>query len=956
MRIVALSLCIVTLLLVGLSACAGEMATGPWRVHYTSGGIRSVTFDDTSILTKSSFTVFQPDYKGHRFVMSDARVSQRDEGEARVLEWTKDDANRARAVMTLRLTGDGLEWNAKTSVPVDGPVEMGVLIPPEAVQSPRGVINCRLGGSKTLILEDDFSTQGLGSPLVFDAPTHEWRFESSVSPGQWLLQDRRKTLGGLRLIACLRADGKQPLDATVSLKLRVRSFDAAEANGRAKFLSQRARTLIQTPVKNARFDRNPPLSGWAHGRTASLVEEGLPPVKRCAKLAVASKEERSVYITQRVPCNPGSRYSARAMVRTEDVKEVEVVGMHSAGAVLILEWADAEGKWLAPGGYAKGRFGTSDWHLQQVNDLIAPPDARYAIIFLGLRATGTAWFDDVEVYESRRSAVLIEPLDGTTLRDNRPRLTWRPEPTAQTYTVQLSRDGTFPEAETVSHTLDEPTFLPEQKLGTGTWHWRVKLDDDRAETAWTFIQSAPRNADTTGPYIEMRPQSFTASETPLRMAIEDESGIDSSSLELVLDGRPTECEVREQQGHLQVTVSDGWPKGAHEVTIRLADTAGNATTASTWVVHGPRVPETITWTRDRGVRVGDRHEFPLGIYQVRREDLRRVKDAGFDLVHIYTWESSQDDQACRQYLDAVHASGLRAFVGFDRGGATGDGLVQGNFGMVARRIAALRDHPALFAWYLFDEPDLSHQYVSPKNMRRFYEFIRALDPHHPVIVTLAIGDSPRRYGKCYDVYWSMVYRDTQFVADKLAEHRTMIGDVPHLAIVHSYDPAQSKRLKRGEPIDESEFRPDERLLRANAMMALVRGTSGLVWWWFGDHKNQWLATPDVPHMWEAHKRLIADLRKLEPILVAPGRDVQVTVECTPKEANVQARLTLTDKGGVLIAVNPTEQKAKVRIAAPCLRRVKEVGTQGKPRDVRDSAFDDEFAPLAAKAYEIDYNR
>jgi len=932
------------------------MTVGPWCVQYTPTGIRSIAFGDTSILIDSSFTVFQHDYKGHQFVMSDARVSQKDDGEAKVLEWTKGVSSRAQVAMALRLTGAELEWISKMSVLVDGPVEMAMLVPPEAVQSPTGAIHCRFGKSKTQIFENDFSTHVLAEPLVFDTPAHEWRFEPSASPGHWLFQDRREAQGGLRLIACLRADGKEPLDATVSLKLRVRSFGGAELKGRAKFLSQRARTLIQAPLKNAHFEDDPELSGWAHGKTASLAEETPPPGKRCAKLTVRNKEERSIYITQRVPCNPGSRYSARAMVRTEDVKEAEVLGMHSAGAVLILEWADADGKWLAPGGYAKGRFGTSNWHLQRVTDLIAPPDARYATTFLALRGTGVAWFDDVELYESRRSAVLLEPLDGTTFRDNRPRLTWQREPTAQSYTVQLSRDSTFPEAASISHMLDEPAFVPKQKLAAGTWHWRVKLDDDPAETVWSFNQTAPRDADTTGPFVQLRPQSFTAPTTPLRIAAEDESGVHSSSLRLFLDGRPTKYEVHEADDRLEITASAGWPRGGHEVTIRLGDVEGNTADASTWIVYGPRPQKTITWTRDRGVRVGDRREFPLGIYHVGEEDLQRAKDAGFGLVHIYTWESSQDDRACRRYLDAVHAAGLRAFVGFDRGGASGDGLVQGNFGMVARRIAALRDHPALYAWYLFDEPDLSHQYVSPKNMRRFYNFIKALDPDHPVIVTLAIGDSPKRYGKCYDVYWSMVYRDTQFVADKLAEHRTMIGEVPHMAIVHSYDPVQSKRLKRGEPIDESKFQPDEQLMRANAMMALVRGTSGLVWWWFGDHKRQWLATPDVPRMWEAHKRLIADLSRIEPVLVAPGRDVQVTLECTPKEANLQARSRQTDEGGVLIVVNPSKQNAKVRISSPGLREAKEIGGQGTVCAVRDGAFDDELAALAVKVYEIDYDQ
>jgi len=211
------------------------------------------------------------------------------------------------------------------------------------------------------------------------------------------------------------------------------------------------------------------------------------------------------------------------------------------------------------------------------------------------------------------------------------------------------------------------------------------------------------------------------------------------------------------------------------------------------------------------------------------------------------------------------------------------------------------------------------------------------------------------YGKCYDVYWSMVYRTTEFVADRAASHREMIGDSPLMAIVHSYDREQTKRLKAGEPIDESKFQPDERLLRANALMAVVRGTSGLCWWWFGDHRRKWLATPDVPAMWDAHQRVIAELRELEPMLVAQGRDVPVAVESSPKETRIEARLKMLDQGGLLIAVNALETNATARISSPELKEAKEARVLGESRtvQVRDGVIEDGFGPLAAHVYRLD---
>ena len=57
-----------------------------------------------------------------------------------------------------------------------------------------------------------------------------------------------------------------------------------------------------------------------------------------------------------------------------------------------------------------------------------------------------------------------------------------------------------------------------------------------------------------------------------------------------------------------------------------------------------------------------------------------------------------------------------------------------------RRIAELKDHPALWAWYLADEPELTP--ALPQRMREIYQIIRDEDPYHP----LAVDELEQRYG------------------------------------------------------------------------------------------------------------------------------------------------------------------------------------------------------------------
>ena len=936
-----------------LQTSAGELKAGLWHVRYSDNGIQAIQYQGVTVLAKSSFTVFQPDYRGAQFSMYHAKASERPEPDGAVVEWVKDQAGAAEVTMALRLGKGRLEWSTRMRVHVAGPVEIGVLLPPAAIMLPAGIAQCRTAQSEAEIGQDETPTQTLAGPIEFLTPERDLRFEPDASSGRWIFQDRRTSMKHFRIIACLRADGKQPLEAEVKLRLRVREYPQPQVAARAKLLSQRMRTLLPMPVNNASFEDEPALTGWSHAVNASAVQEAQQPGQRCAKLVVASVDERNVYLTQHVPVRPGGRYRARAKVRTHDVRPAPVVGMATTGAVLIVEWADKQGKWLAPGQYAKGRFGTSTWHTQEVREVVAPEKAGSAIIFLGLRGLGEAWFDEVEFFEVRRAAVLLSPFDGTTLADNRPLLNWRLDPSCERYRVQLSTDPQFGPA-TLEAVAEAPRFVPERKLAPGRWYWRVSLDNDPPGTAWSFVQTADANADTTGPVVSVKPQSLSSPREPLIVTATDESAVDPTGLKLRVDGALRDAAAEARGPTFRVTPATPWPVGASKVTVSLADRHGNVGEASNWVVHGPRAPRAYTWTRDRGVFDGERHEFPLGIYQVQESDLARVKAAGFDFVHIYTWEGSQDDEAARRYLDAVHKAGLRAFVGFDRGNSSRNGIVQGNVGHVARRIAALRDHPGLLAWYLFDEPDLSHQYIPPKKIREYYEFIKALDPDHPVIVTLATRDGVKRYGKCYDVYWSMVYRTTPELAARLAQHRRALpgADTPLMAICHCYDRVQTSQIKFGAGVDESKFSPNERLMRANAFMSLVHGTSGMCWWWFGDHKRKWLATPDVPEMWQAHQRVLSDLRSLSPLLLAPGRDAKVSVECTPKDGNVQARLKLMDSSALLIAVNASGEEVTARIASPDLRDGVHMQVRGEGRQVRvaGGSVEDRFGPLAVHVY------
>ena len=175
----------------------------------------------------------------------------------------------------------------------------------------------------------------------------------------------------------------------------------------------------ETPtMRNGGFEEG--LSGWNGSASMALDETVSHDGRRSVRLTVADPKRDSVYVAQMVPVKGGAIYDASCFVKTEDVREAEG-HKESVGAGLIVEWADANRKWLTSGKYACGVWGSTDWQRKECKGLNAPDKAGYAIIYLALRASGKAWFDDVSFSEVQVPTEKVAPTDGSSISNNCPR-------------------------------------------------------------------------------------------------------------------------------------------------------------------------------------------------------------------------------------------------------------------------------------------------------------------------------------------------------------------------------------------------------------------------------------------------------------------------------------------------------------------------------------------------------
>lgn len=129
---------------------------------------------------------------------------------------------------------------------------------------------------------------------------------------------------------------------------------------------------------------------------------------------------------------------------------------------------------------------------------------------------------------------------------------------------------------------------------------------------------------------------------------------------------------------------------------------------------------------------------PFGAMSIRpMEDFDEVAAQGYTAVHEYSfywW----DEKRQKDWLDRMHKLGLMVVIypypepGFTRDGRPKQPLSPEEALKIRAFVEKWKDHPALLAWYLADEPEL-HSYL-PERIRQIHEICQEVDPYHPTIV------------------------------------------------------------------------------------------------------------------------------------------------------------------------------------------------------------------------------
>jgi len=271
-------------------------------------------------------------------------------------------------------------------------------------------------------------------------------------------------------------------------------------------------------------------------------------------------------------------------------------------------------------------------------------------------------------------------------------------------------------------------------------------------------------------------------------------------------------------------------------------------------------------------------------------------------------------------LDYIHQHGLMAIC------HTGQDWLDG-----------AKDHPALLAWYLTDEPE-SHG-KTPESEKERYLALKKFDPNHPIGLCHFLFESLSVYKDACDFTMTDVYpitanRDVPIinVGIHIDEARRVHGiNWPNWTYIQIFGGPETDGGKWAQPL------PHE--VRCMAFIALVHRATGILYF------SYW---PKAPRTWTAVGELNKDIHRIIPWLVAPGKEMPTE----SSDAALQVRCRRTEKGGIVIAVNTSASfmDAEVRVPGIGSERLKTPLANTKELRTSKDTLKDRFAPFEARVY------
>ena len=372
-------------------------------------------------------------------------------------------------------------------------------------------------------------------------------------------------------------------------------------------------------------------------------------------------------------------------------------------------------------------------------------------------------------------------------------------------------------------------------------------------------------------------------------------------------------------------------------TLRIAGKKAGEACARFARLSGPAERKVFIDRHGRTI-VDGKPFFPLGMFsgKIGKEMLDIYAEGPFNCIMPYVRPKKAD-------FDLCHERKLK--VMFFLSGGWGD--KDAGKGWIENRIATFKDHPAMLAWYMSDEPSLTK---APKlAIRR--DWVHAADPDHPTWVVLDRPGNVRYYIDSFDVYAMDKYpvpnKPIKDVIDSMRDGNAATQKAkPVWYVPQSFGWGWLNRPRtygRGPNRDE---------LANMTWQSIAGGANGIIYYSFGQvmRRPRDGSVDCFEAAWERTKSAAFEVKKYERVLLSPEAAPAVS-----GATDAVAVRTWRHEGRVyLLAVNCTAERQSVTLALPSPAKL--VSSEfGPVPKVDGTALRLDFPPIGYVMMQLDMN-
>ncbi|MEE2659424.1 MAG: chitobiase/beta-hexosaminidase C-terminal domain-containing protein [Candidatus Latescibacterota bacterium] len=365
------------------------------------------------------------------------------------------------------------------------------------------------------------------------------------------------------------------------------------------------------------------------------------------------------------------------------------------------------------------------------------------------------------------------------------------------------------------------------------------------------------------------------------------------------------------------------PQGESEVSCRVLGDDGVPRQASALITRLPHRAHAVKIDRlHGGLIVDDLPFFPFGFYcyspvqpTLAEEEVVR----GFNLMSPYQDNDPATRSERRAYMDRAAELGLKVHYQLLRvggGGGVGGSAADQEGALetwLRAEVRAFRDHPALLAWYISDEP--TGHGSTPAELERVYHTVRETDPYHPVTIVFVNPGKAANFASAMDLAMTDPYPIPNGPpASVRAAVRTAADDVsPAIPVWIVPQAFGGNEWWSREPTAAE--------LRVMTWLGILEEATGVQYF----IRHGLSGFPKSPVTWSAASQTALEVAALTPVLLS-----------TEARPSVMA----TDE---LIQVGAWQHRGEIVVVA--------VNTSNEPRELELKLPDLEFSGVADVLYE-----